>query len=59
MIGNFFKTHLVCELEWTPIPFLIELFMDSTGEVVIASKDIVIVLHIWKARYGSFSIIVH
>ena len=33
--GNFDKTHLVCELEWTPIPFLIELFIDSTGEVVI------------------------
>jgi len=47
---EFFKTHLVCELEWTPIPFLIELFIDSTGEVVIASKDIEIVLRRWKAR---------
>jgi len=47
---NFDKTYLVCELELTPIPFLIELFIDSTGEVVIASKDIVIVLRRWKAR---------
>ncbi len=32
-------THLVLELKLTPIPFLMELFIDSTGDVVIASND--------------------
>jgi hypothetical protein len=32
-------THLVFELELPPIPFLIELFIDSTGDVVMASND--------------------
>jgi hypothetical protein len=33
-------THLVLELELTPMPFLMELFIDSTGDVVMASNDI-------------------
>ncbi len=33
-------THLVFELELTPMPFLMELFIDSTGDVVMASNDI-------------------
>ena len=33
-------THLVFELGLTPIPFLMELFIDSTGDVVMASNDI-------------------
>ncbi len=33
-------THLVFELELTPISFLMELFIDSTGDVVMASNDI-------------------
>ncbi len=33
-------THLVFELELTPIPFLMELFIDSTVDVVMASNDI-------------------
>ncbi len=32
-------THLVLEFELTPMSFLMELFIDSTGDVVIASKD--------------------
>ncbi len=32
-------THLVLEFALTPIPFLMELFIDSTGDVVIASND--------------------
>ncbi len=32
-------THLVLEFKSTPIPFLMELFIDSTGDVVIASID--------------------
>ncbi len=31
-------THLVLESELTPIPFLMELFIDSTGDIVIASN---------------------
>ncbi len=38
-------THLVLELKLTPIPFLIELFIDSTGDVVMASNDIEMVFH--------------
>ncbi len=38
-------THLVLELELTPIPFLMELFIDSTGDVVMASNDIEMVFH--------------
>ncbi len=33
-------THLVFELELTPILFLMKLFVDSTGDVVMASNDI-------------------
>ncbi len=33
-------THLVFELELTPIPFLMELYIDSTGDVAMASNDI-------------------
>ncbi len=33
-------THLVFEFELTPIPFLMELSIDSTGDVVMASNDI-------------------
>ncbi len=32
-------THLVFEFEVTPIPFLMELIIDSTGEVVMVSND--------------------
>ncbi len=32
-------THLVFEFELTPIQFLMELFIDSTGDVVMASND--------------------
>jgi hypothetical protein len=38
-------THLVFEFEVTPIQFLMELFIDSTGEVVMASKDMEMFLH--------------
>ncbi len=38
-------THLVFELELTPIPLLMELFIDSTGDVVMASYDIEMVFH--------------
>ncbi len=37
-------THLVFEFEVTPIPFLMELLIDSTGEVVMVSKDMEIFL---------------
>jgi hypothetical protein len=33
------STNLVLEFELTPIPFLMELFIDSTGDVVMASND--------------------
>jgi hypothetical protein len=33
-------THLVFELELTPISFLMELFIDSIGDVFMASNDI-------------------
>ncbi len=33
------STHLVFEFELTPIPFLMDLFIDSTGDVVMASND--------------------
>ncbi len=33
-------TYLVFDFELTPIPFLMELFIDSTGDVVMASNDI-------------------
>jgi hypothetical protein len=32
-------THLVFEFKLTPIQFLTELFIDSTGDVVMASND--------------------
>jgi hypothetical protein len=38
-------THLVFELKLTPIPFLMELFIDLTGDVVMASNDIETVFH--------------
>ena len=40
IIRSDLPTHLVLEFDLTPIPFLMELFIDSTGEVVIASNDI-------------------
>ena len=39
IIQSDLPTHLVLEFELTPIPFLMELFIDSTGDVVIASND--------------------
>jgi hypothetical protein len=39
MYNTNLPTHLVLEFELTPIPFLMELFIDSTGDVVIASND--------------------
>jgi hypothetical protein len=47
----------VFEFEVTPIPFLMELFIDSTGEVVMASKDMEMILRTWNARYCSLSVI--
>jgi hypothetical protein len=44
LIQSHLQTHLVFEFEVTPIPFLMELFIDSTGEVVMASKDMEIFL---------------
>jgi hypothetical protein len=43
IIQNDLSTHLVLEFELTPIPFLMELFIDSTGDVVIASNDMEVV----------------
>ncbi len=40
IIQSDLPTHLVLEFELTPIPFLTELFIDLTGDVVIASNDI-------------------
>jgi hypothetical protein len=37
-------THLVLEFELTPIQFLIEVFIDSTGDVVMASNDMEMVV---------------
>ncbi len=39
IIQSDLPTHLVLEFELTPIPFLMELFIDSTGDVVITSND--------------------
>ncbi len=39
IIQSDLPTHLVLEFELTPKPFLMELFIDSTGDVVIASND--------------------
>ncbi len=39
IIQNDLPTHLVFEFELTPIPFLMELFIDSTGDLVITSND--------------------
>ncbi len=39
-------THLVLEFEVTLIPFLMELLIDSTGEVVMASNDMEMVSRI-------------
>ncbi len=44
-IRSHLPTHLVFEFKVTPIPFLMELFIDSTGEVVMASKDTEMILH--------------
>ncbi len=44
IIQSHLPTHLVFEFEVTPIPFFMELFIDSTGEVVMASKDIEMIL---------------
>jgi hypothetical protein len=44
IIQSHLPTHLVFEFEVTPIPFLMELFIDSTGEVVMASKDMEMIL---------------
>ncbi len=47
-------THLVFELELTLIPFLMELFIDSTGDVVMASNDMEMVFQTLNAIYVSF-----
>ena len=36
---SYLPTHLVFEFEVTPIPLLMELLLDSTGDVVMASND--------------------
>ncbi len=41
---------LVFELELTPIPFLMEQFIDSTGDVVMASNDIEMIFRKYNAR---------
>jgi hypothetical protein len=38
-IPSHFPTQLMFEFKVTPIPFLMKLFIDSTGEVVMVSKD--------------------
>jgi hypothetical protein len=59
IIQSHLPTHLVFEFEVTPIPFLMELFIDSTGEVVMVSKDMGTFLRISNARYCSLSVMVH
>jgi hypothetical protein len=44
IVQSHLPTHLVFEFKVTPIPFLMELFIDSTGEGVMASKDMEMVL---------------
>ncbi len=39
-IQSHLPNHLVFEFISTPIPFLMELFIDSIGEVVMVSKDV-------------------
>ncbi len=39
MIQSDLPAHLVFEFELTPMPFLMELFIDSTGDTVMASND--------------------
>jgi hypothetical protein len=47
----------VQEFELIPIPFFKALFIDATGEVVIASNDIEIFERMKKAKYFFFSFI--
>jgi hypothetical protein len=58
-IQSHLPIHLVFEFEVTPIPFLMELFIDSTGEVFKASKDMAMFLHTKNARYCSLSVMEH
>ncbi len=39
IIQSDLPTHLVLEFKLTPIPFKMELLIDSTGDIVIASND--------------------
>ena len=39
IIQSDLPTHLVLEFKLTPTPLFMELFIDSTGDVVIASND--------------------
>ncbi len=39
IIRSDLPTHLEFEFKLTPIPFLMELFIDSTSDVVMASND--------------------
>ncbi len=59
IIQSDLPTHLVLEFEITPIPFLMELFIDSTGDVDIASNDMEMVFRTLNARYVSLSIMEH
>ncbi len=43
-IRSHLPTHLVFEFKVTPIPFLMELLIDLTGEAVMASNDMEMVL---------------
>ncbi len=59
IIRSDLPTHPVFEFKLTPIPFLMELFIDSTGDVVMASDDMEMLFQTYNTRYVSFLIMEH